>query len=303
VSRRSMVSKGVVAGIGLALAVLAVPAPAGAVVAPIWPEAGHTPKCDSVSALSGPPGAQYVLIYEDTTGPTMGPVTFAKGATRVVVAPTGTKLTFQARVKDSCSGVTGAQAYGRLNGALTGGIPLLPKVNNGQYFDVTAKKTFAADPTYSGAWTFHLAQVYDRFSEFVLDQDHKWYPGGETNNTTGYWSEPGGGTLYVLSKTRSTLSTSKSRVGAGAKVTVRGSVDIATPGTYADYAGGKVKLQAKVGSGKWKTLTTKTTSGTGAVSASVKVGRTTSYRWSVVEKHSGLFAAASNSPSATVKVS
>jgi hypothetical protein len=304
VSRRSMVSKGVVAGIGLALVALAVPAPAGAIVAPIWPAAGYLPKCDSVSATSAPPPAQYILVYEDTTGPTVGPVTFARGATRAVVGPNGTPLTFRARMKDSCSGVAGASAVGRLNGAFVGSVTLLPDVNNGRYFDVTvtsAPQTLG--PASAGAWTFNLVQVVDRFSEFVLDQDHKWYPGGETASTNTYWREPSGGTLYVLKKTRSTISTSKSRVRAGAKVTVKGSVDIATPGTYADYAAGKVKLQAKIGSGKWKTLATKTTSGTGAVSASVKVSRTTAYRWSVVEKHSGLFAAASNSPSVTVKAS
>jgi hypothetical protein len=245
----------------------------------------------------------YYFTYTDDTLPTIGNVTFAKGATKVIVPPAGKTTRLQARMKDSCSGVAVGAPYVAINGTLLAPIGLTPSGNNGQWFNVLAKSTpLSLTSTTVGRWTFPFALVADRYSSFQLDKDHKWMSGPEVARAAPVFRELNGPTLYVLKKTRATNVASKKHVPAGGKVTFRTAVDQAGTGTWEDFSGAKVKLQSRVGSGRWKTLATRTANLAGKVSASVKAHQTASFRWLVVQNTGTTFTAKSTSKASTVSV-
>jgi len=232
----------------------------------------------------------------------MGPVTFGKGKTTMVVGKDGSAFRFQARMKDSCSGVAGANVFAVHDGVLSPGpLPLIADVDDGMYFDVYAVATgLNAQADDAGVWTFPLAQVYDRYEFFVLDQDHKWL-GSEVDRSAPAWREPSG-SLLILRETRTVASASDTSVRAGAKVTLKVMVDVAAMGVWDDLSGEKVVLQSKSGAGKWRTAARLTTDGSGTAGTKVKPRVTTSYRFVLAADKSVDYYAGSSSRSLTVTV-
>lgn len=281
-----------VLAVGLAL-------PASAIVLPEWPEEGYTPRCDGLTVGPGDPGG-FQLKYTDDTWPTMGPITFAKGATRLVVPPTGKPFVFEARMKDSCSGVEGALVYFSVNGVLASSFAMTPEVTDGRYFDVVVTVGDTFDAASAGRWGFPLVQVIDRFESFTLDQDHVWVPAGEVDRGDGVWRETTSSVL-VLKKTRATTSVSRTTVAGGATVTVRSAIDRAGDGVWEDNAGATAVLQRKVGDGRWTKIATRTADGLGKVDARAKVNQTTWFRWVVRGDATTAFTAQSVSPAVKVR--
>lgn len=273
--------------------------PASAISAPEWPEEGYTPHCDGVTVGPGDPGG-FHLQYTDDTWPTMGPITFAGGATQLVVPPAGKNFVFQARMKDSCSGVGGALVYFTVNGVLASSFGMAPEVGDGRYFDVVVKLTERFNPSSAARWGFPLVQVYDRFETFTLDQDHVWVPAGEVDRGDAVWRESTS-SLLVLKKTQATTKVSRSRVAAGATVTVRAAIERAGDGVWDDHVGATAVLQRKVGDGRWTEVATRSADALGHVAAKAKVNRTSSFRWVVRADTVTEFTAKAVSPAVTVK--
>jgi len=267
---------------------------ASAVPAPIWPVRGHQPTCDDVQQVPG--GGLYALQYTDDTWPSIGRVTF-DGRTRVVVAPRGTDVVLTARMRDRCSGVQGASVVPQINRAVYPPLQLVARGARGDWFDVRARYVFSGvTADLAGRWRFRIGTVYDRFSSFVLDQNHRWVDGRETDRVDGKLREIDGPTLLVLRKTRVDIRTRSTTVPAGRRVTVRGHVEVAGSARWRDLAGIDVELQQQGAGGRWNPVATATTSAKGFAVSQVRVRRDVSLRWVVPEQQRPGFSAASRSP-------
>lgn len=278
-------------------------APAGAAAPPSWPSGGKVPVgCATVATIGSGSASQFA--FTDASVPTVSSagVQFAGGKRVLVVPPTGASAVFELTVVNGCSGVGNvAAAVIRPDG--TGGAgPFGPATTDafaGRWQSIPA----VATPANAGPFLFPTVDVRRRYDSFVLNSSFGYVSSvaaaGAASRVVGPWSTK---PVYILRATTLTSAVSKAKVARGKKVTVSGVLKVADVGGYVAYPGATVVVQTKVGTSAWKSRTTLTANGTGAVSWSVKILKKTQLRLVTAQVLASPYTAASTSATRTVKL-
>ena len=286
-----------------AAALLAAATPAQALTPPSWPSAGKVPTgCASVVSTGS--GSSTQFTFTDTSVPTVagGGVQFAGGKRTLTVRPGGTPAVFEVAVSNGCSGVGSvAASLIRPDGlGVSGPFDLATTDVFSSRWEATGSIAYA---DFAGPYRWISVDVARRYDSLTLTSSFtlgSYVPhGSATTKVVGPWSTS---PIYILRATTLTSAVSKAKVARGAKVTVSGAVSIAGTSAYAAYAGAKVVVQSKVGSGAWTSRATLTASASGTVSTKVKVTKKTQFRLVVADKLTTPYSAASTSPTRAVKI-
>ena len=229
-------------------------------------------------------------------------VQFAGGKRVVVVPPTGATAVFEVTVTNGCSGV-GAVGASVIRPDGTGFTGLFSPVTTDAFGGRWQNAPAVATPNNAGPFTFVSADVRRRYDSFVLDSTFSYVSSvpaaGAATKVVGPWSTK---PVYILRATTLTSAVSKAKVVRGKKVTVSGVLKAAEIGGYVAYPGAKVVVQTKVGTGAWKSRTTLTANGTGAVSWSLKILKKTQVRLVSAQVLVSPYTAAVTSATRTVKI-
>jgi hypothetical protein len=253
-------------------------ATAGPLVPP-WPAAGLLPLCGSVVPGSADPTG-FTWTYTDTGVPRV----MSRAAPRIIeLGPTTHgSLTITARVTNPCSGSVAATLFFGTPTGFASPADMSPTTANA--FDQTYRYTVGplTPTTAPSLVTCYSVLAYSRYGSFVLDQDGrllnvvKVLGGGSP--AAGAYSGPAVRT-WVLRGSRLTSTVSRTTVARGGTVVVTGKLSGWTGTHYLPRHGVPVMLQRRVGTGPWRTLLTRnTTGGLGSVVFPVTVTAAASYR-------------------------
>jgi hypothetical protein len=275
---------------------------ATAATPPDWPAAGRVPSgCDPVITVGGSAAAP-TYTYTDSTYPTVLSVGYDLGC-RIVVPPAGVTTKFSVKLRQTCSGVRGVSPYVRVTGSSTifAASALTPLTTDA--FSSTWSTPAGLIPAGAGLRVqFPIAIVDRRYSTFTLDRDFEFVSATDATDqhwTQGPWSDDW---TYILRASRLSSAVSKAKVAKGTTISVTGLLQLASPGTWSAYAGGKATLQTKVGAGAWKNRATVTASAGGALTAPLKVKKRTQVRFVIADLLVPPYVGAGTSPVRTVKI-
>jgi hypothetical protein len=266
--RRSAIIAGVSAGlltITATAAMAATPDP--------WPANGFRPTCDKVNILLTSP---FTFQYTDTTPPT---ITNLQATPKVVIGPgVSPKAKLTAQFTDRCSGVGQGVLLYSINGGPVSEADWSPTGTDG--FRQSYEYDTAALPSNQAPFvlTYTVLMVWNRYSSFTLGLDDKLVASTPesvpsapiTVNTT----VPK--TYVVDASTLTATAPAKAKKGSALKVS--GVLKNWNGTTWVAHSGVPVSLQRKVGNGKWVTVGTLNTSGSGAVSITTTAASTAKYQ-------------------------
>jgi hypothetical protein len=264
--------------------------PAQGAAAPAWPAGGYVPSCDSSSSQSAGK-----TRYTDTTPPTVGDVTFAGGRTTLAVAPRGTRMRFQARLTDECSGSAHAVLDRYRGRRYDTTVELTPNVTNGAYFDVVGRsQARRVSVSAIGTYTFRGGIARDRFSSFVLDSGHRLV--SSVPNARWQLVPSSGPPLLVVRDTRLARPASD-RMAKRARYTVAATLQVAGQVRWLPFPRKQVALQRRVSPGQWVDVRAVRSSSTGEVRARVRASQRTLYRFALAPAGApGYWAGAASRP-------
>ena len=276
--------------------------PVHAVIVPEWP-AGYVPLGCTVTGFAGGGSGIFQVSYSDPLQPTVVD-TAVNGTTSVVLRPGAVATQYQVNVtaSETCSGVGSLsiawvrQSTGTYQ-AMTMS-PLTTDVFQGRHGGINSAQADEA-----GVYRVGVAVVARRYDSFVLDGNFRLASppvptGGSTFFTTGSWSlKP----LYLLRQTTLTI-VAPSSVKKGRLAAVSGVLRYATNAGFVADAGERVLVQTRVGSAAWKNVAVVAATASGAVTAKVKLLRTSQVRFVHTSVLSGRFTAAVTSVTKTIKV-
>jgi len=249
--------------VAASLVVLAVPATAA--TPPPW-DTGTTPTTSptcTISTITSDPTHLYLTGYADTGVPTITDVQLGHGST-YVIGPGTTQVPVRVFGTETCGGV------GDLRVALTRDTTV--------YISVTGMAFETTD-------AFHATMVKN--------------VAVTTSYVSGPWSSK---KLYLLLKTNLSAAASKTSVKKGRSVTFSTVLTKASGSTYANAAGETVVFQTRIGTKKWVTRATRTTTSAGAASYSFAPTSTMTWRWVHANRLTGSHTASSVSAVKTIKV-
>jgi len=271
---------------------LAIPAEAVVPATPIWPTAGRVPiGCNDSVPISGVASA-WLYTFTDAGSPTISTPRISAGASPVtIVPPAGTALTLSAQIDERCSGTQVALLYYARNRVIQNAV-VLANTTSDAFSSRWAISLGTLQPDNAvGAWTAPSAFTLRRYDTFTLDQDFKISTtpsstSASATNITGPWALT---KSYVLRAMTLSNSLSGTKVAKGKTVKATAVLKMATNAGYVADASDKVVVQTKVGSGKWVSNATLTTTASGVVTYSFVLSTTTSVRFVHAQVLSGKF--------------
>jgi len=285
--------------VAASLVVLAVPATAA--TPPPW-DTGTTPTTSptcTISTITSDPTHLYLTGYADTGVPTITDVQLGHGST-YVIGPGTTQVPVRVFGTETCGGV------GDLRVALTRDTTVYISVTGMAFettdaFHATMVKNVAVTTSSAGLYHAPFGYVLTRYSTFQLGVDFALVASaaGAGAYVSGPWSSK---KLYLLLKTNLSAAASKTSVKKGRSVTFSTVLTKASGSTYANAAGETVVFQTRIGTKKWVTRATRTTTSAGAASYSFAPTSTMTWRWVHANRLTGSHTASSVSAVKTIKV-
>jgi len=264
-----------VAGLVVSAAFGALATAAASAAPPAWPTAGFRPTCDSFQQAAGVP---YALTYNDNTPPL---ITSATISHKNVVGPDAkARITITATATDHCSGVGAFGFYLKRNGT-SDPIGILPVTNNDAFH---AKVVFVAPATPLNTppmvITLDRTAAWDRYSTFTLDASDKLLNSTPRNPATdigSLWAGPPQN-CYVVQESRLVAKPSAVSVRKGTVVHFVATLTYWSGSGFTPNAGVQIRLQRRIGSGKWMLASKEMTSAAGKAVFVITPTKTASYQ-------------------------
>jgi hypothetical protein len=283
---------------GVSAGLLTITATAAMAVTPdAWPANGFRPTCDHANILITNP---FTFQYTDATPPT---ITNLKATPKVVIGPgVSPKAKLTAQFTDTCSGVGLGVLLYSINGGPSTEADWFPSGTDG--FRQSYEFDTAALPSNQAPFvlTYNVLMVWNRYSSFTLGLDDKLVASTPESVPSGPITV--NGTVprtYVVDASTMTVS-GPTKAKKGSAVKVSGVLKNWNGSAWVAHSAVPVSLQRKVGNGKWVTVGTLNTSGSGAVSITTTAASTAKYQ--LIYKANlanGIDSATSKSLTVTVK--
>ena len=293
----------VLAAVGMA-AVTAVTAatPAQALIIPEWPTTSYAPTGCTITGSAPDSSGLFTISYSDPLQPTVVDTAVNRTSSVVLKPGAATPYTVNVTASETCSGVGYlAVAWVRVATGTYQAMTMTPLTTD--VFTGTFGGVNSAPADEAGAYRVGVAAVGRRYDSFTLDANFRLaapptIAGGAAFYTAGPWSLK---RLYLLRQTTVTIASPVS-VKKGKLATVSGVLKYATNAGYVADAGEKVLVQTRIGTAAWKTVAVVAATASGAVSAKVKLLKTSQVRFVHAAVLSGRFTAAVTSATKTIKV-
>jgi hypothetical protein len=157
-------------------------------------------------------------------------------------------------------------------------------------------------PDSAGVYRIVAIVVLRRYDTLTLNQDFLYVSSTVPSASTVIAGPSPQKNYFVLRQTTLATSQSATKVKKGKTVKVTGLLKYATNAGYVPDNGERVLAQTRIGTGKWVTRATLTTTSTGAVAYYLAPLRTTQVRFVLANVYSGRYTAAAISATRTVTV-